>query len=194
MSQRMRDWVRYFVDYSALAIFLAAYFITGRDIAQATWALVVGSGIAIVVGLAVERRIAPFPLIAGGAALVFGGASLFFHDPRLLKIKPTVMNGVFAAVLLGGLAMGKHPLKLVLGDSFDMPEAAWRRLTINYALLFLGLAVLNEFVWRTQPEATWVLFRFPGMMVLTLVFSIAHAPLLMRYVKTGELPPPPPTE
>ena len=191
MTQRTRDWIRYFVDYSALVVFMAAYFATGRDIVAATWALVVGSGIALVVGLAVERRIAPFPLIAGGAALVFGGASLFFHDPRLLKIKPTVMNGIFAIVLLGGLAMGKHPLKLVLGDAFEMPEATWRQLTINYAGLFLTLAILNEFVWRTQPEATWVLFRFPGMLILTAAFSIAHAPLLMKYVKASELPPPP---
>jgi len=191
MTQRTRDWIRYFVDYSALVVFLAAYFATGRNITSATWALVVGSAIALVVGLAVERRIAAFPLIAGGAALVFGGASLFFHDPRLLKIKPTVMNGIFAVVLLGGLAMGKHPLKLVLGDAFEMPEATWRRLTINYAGLFLTLAVLNEFIWRTQPEATWVLFRFPGMLILTVAFSVAHAPLLMKYVKAGDLPPPP---
>lgn len=191
MNQHTRDWIRYFVDYSALAVFLVAYFVTGRNIAQATWALVIGSGIAIVVGLIVERRVAVFPLIAGGAGLVFGGASLFFHDPRILKIKPTVMNGIFAAALLGGLAMGKNPLKLLLGDSFNMPPQAWRRLTVNYAMLFLGLAIINEIVWRTQPEATWVLFRFPGMMVLTFVFSIAHAPLLMKYVKAEDLPPPP---
>ena len=65
MNQHTRDWVRYFVDYSALAVFLVAYFVTGRNIANATWALVVGSGVAIVVGLIVERRIAPMPLIVG---------------------------------------------------------------------------------------------------------------------------------
>lgn len=191
MTQRTRDWVRYFVDYSALAVFLIAYFATGRNMANATWALVAGSAVAIVVGLIVERRVAPFPLIAGGAGLLFGGASLFFDDPRILKIKPTVMNSIFAAALLGGLAMGKNPLRLLLGEAFSMPKAVWRQLTINYAMLFLGLACLNEFVWRTQPEATWVLFRFPGMMILTFAFSIAHAPLLMKYIKADDLPPPP---
>lgn len=191
MRERTRDWIRYFVDYSALLVFVIAYFLTGKNIAQATWALVIGSALALVVGLAVERRIAPLPLIVGGAALVFGGASLFFHDPRILKIKPTVMNGAFAVTLLGGVAMGKNPLKMLLGESFDMPEATWRRLTVNYALLFASLAGLNEVIWRTQPEATWVLFRFPGMMVLTVGFSVAHAPLLMKYVKAQDLPPPP---
>lgn len=192
MNEHARLWVRHFVDYSALVVFLVAFFATGRDMTRATWALVAGSAIALAVGLAVERRLAAFPLIAGGAALVFGGLSLIFHDPRLLKIKPTVMNAIFAGVLLGGLALRKHPLKLVLGDSFAMPELVWRRLTVNYALFFLALAALNEAVWRTQTDAVWVLFRFPGLLILTLIFSVAHAPLLMKYVRVEDLPPPPP--
>lgn len=189
-AENRRHWVRYFVDYAALAAFLAAFLVT-RDIQKATWGLVAGSVVAIVVGFAVERRIAPLPLFVGGAGLVFGGASLFFHDPRILKVKPTIVNTAIGLLLLGGLAMKKHPLKLVLGDAFDMPESAWRRLTVNYAGFFLALAALNEVVWRTQPDATWVFFRFPGLMILTVVFSIAHAPLLMKYVKAEELPPPP---
>lgn len=192
MNEHARLWVRHFVDYSALVVFLVAFFATGRDMTRATWALVAGSAIALAVGLAVERRLAAFPLIAGGAALVFGGLSLIFHDPRLLKIKPTVMNAIFAGVLLGGLTLRKHPLKLVLGDSFAMPELVWRRLTVNYALFFLALAALNEAVWRTQTDAVWVLFRFPGLLILTLIFSVAHAPLLMKYVRVEDLPPPPP--
>jgi intracellular septation protein len=189
-AENNRHWVRYFVDYAALAAFLIAYLLT-HDIQKATWGLVVGSVIAIVVGLAIERRIAPLPLFVGGAGLVFGGASLFFHDPRILKVKPTIVNTAIGLLLLGGLAMKKHPLKLVLGEAFEMPDATWRRLTLNYAAFFLALAALNELVWRTQPDGTWVLFRFPGMMILTVAFSIAHAPLLMKYVKAEELPPPP---
>jgi len=191
MTPQHRIWVRNFVDYSPLVVFLVAYFATGRNIADATWGLVAGSAVALTVGFAVERRIAPLPLIAGGAALIFGGLSLVFHDPRILKIKPTVMNGLFGIALLGGLALGKNPIKLLLGQAFEMPLRTWRQLTINYALLFFGLAGLNEFVWRTQSEATWVLFRFPGMMILTFVFSIAHTPLLMKHIKPDD---PKPTE
>jgi intracellular septation protein len=191
MTPRTRIWVRNFVDYSPLAVFLVAYFATGRNITTATWALVVGSGIALLVGLIVERRIAPLPAIAGGAALVFGGASLFFHDPRILKMKPTVMNGLFAVGLLGGMAFGKNPLRLMLGEAFDMPPQTWRQLTINYAVFFLVLAILNEIIWRSteKNDDIWVLYRFPGMMILTFAFSIAHAPLLMKHVKQDDPPP-----
>jgi intracellular septation protein len=191
MTQRARDWIRYFVDYFALVVFLVAFFATGRNLAQATWWLVAGSAAALVVGAAVERRIAPFPAIAGGAALVFGGLSLAFHDPRLLKIKPTVMNLAFAAVLLGGLVLRKQPLKLLLGDAFDMSGEAWRKLTIRYAGFFVALAIANEAVWRTQSDSTWVVFRFPGLLILTVLFSVSQAPFLMKHLRNEGLPPPP---
>lgn len=197
LTPTARKWVRGVVDFGGLAAFLVAFFYfksTGMPqseaLIQATWALVAGSAVALVIGFVVERRIAPFPLIGGLAALVFGGLTLVFHDPRLLKIKPTVMNTAFGVILLGGLAMRKNPLKLLLGEAMQMPDEGWRKLTLNYGLFFLALAVLNEIVWRTQSEATWVLFRFPGLLVLSVVFSFAQVPLMMKYAKTDEPPPP----
>jgi intracellular septation protein len=189
-----RRWITWFVDYFALAAFLIGYLASGRDLQKATWALVVGSAIALAVGFAAERRLAPFPALAGGAALVFGGLTLVFHDARFLKVKPTVMNLAFAGVMFGGLLLRKQPLKLLLGDAFDMPDDVWRQLTLRYGTFFAALAAANEAVWRTQSEATWVLFRFPGLMLLTVAFSLAQAPLLMKHLKSDEIPPPPPPE
>jgi intracellular septation protein len=192
MTDAKRRWISWFVDYFALAAFLAGYLISGKNLQQATWALVIGSAIALVVGFAAEKRLAPFPAIAGGAALVFGGLTLVLHDSRFLKMKPTVMNLVFAAAMFGGLMLKKQPLKLLLGEAFEMPDPVWRKLTLRYGVFFLAMAALNEAVWRTQAEQTWVWFRFPGLMLLTLVFSFAQAPLLMKYLKGQEVPPPPP--
>ena len=197
LSPTARKWVRAVVDFGGLAAFLVAFFYLKstsmpqqQALVQATWALVAGSAVGLAIGFIVERRIAPFPLIGGVAALFFGGLTLFFHDPRLLKIKPTVMNTAFGVILLGGLAMRKNPLKLLMGEAMQMPDEGWRKLTLNYGLFFLALAVLNEIVWRTQSESTWVLFRFPGLLVLSVVFSFAQVPLMMKYAKTDEPPPP----
>lgn len=91
------------------------------------------------------------------------------------------MNLVYGVLLLGGLAMKKTPLKMLLGDAFPMTDAGWRTLTLRYGLFFLALAALNEFVWRTQPDATWVIFRFPGLMILTVIFSMTQAPMMMKH-------------
>ncbi|MDP3750127.1 MAG: inner membrane-spanning protein YciB [Phenylobacterium sp.] len=197
LSSTTKKYVRGFVDFGGLIAFLAAFIyfrVSGvpqsEALMQATWALVAGSAVALAVGFIVERRIAPFPLIGGVAALFFGSLTLFFHDPRLLKIKPTVMNTVFGLALLGGLALRKNPLKLLMGESIQMPDEGWRRLTLHYAVFFLALAALNEAVWRTQPDDIWVAFRFPGILILTVIFSFAQVPLMMKYAKTDEPPPP----
>ena len=197
LSPSARKWVRGVVDYGGLVAFLIGFFLnrgggmTSQEaLVQATWWLVGGSLLGLVVGFVFEKRIAPFPLIAGGAALVFGGLTLFFHDVRFVKLKPTVMNSLFGVALLGGLILRKNPLKLLLGDAVKMPDEGWRKLTLNYGLFFLALAVLNEIVWRTQSESTWVLFRFPGLLILSVVFSFAQVPLMMKYAKTDEPPPP----
>src|SRR5438067_2234910 len=150
--------VRAIVDYGGLVVFLIAYFVT-RDMIRATWALMAGSVLALAVGLLFERRIAPVPLLTAAAALIFGGLALKFHDPRFVKIKPTAINLVLGAVMLGGAAMRRNPLKALLNGAVHMASPAWRTLTIRYGLFFLFEAVLNEIVWRTQPDAVWVLFR-----------------------------------
>ena len=197
LSPNARKWVRGVVVYGGLVAFLLGFFLirgggmTSQEaLVQATWWLVGGSLLGLVVGFVFEKRIAPFPLIAGGAALVFGGLTLFFHDVRFVKLKPTVMNSLFGVALLGGLILRKNPLKLLLGDAVKMPDEGWRKLTLNYGLFFLALAGLNEIVWRTQPDDIWVVFRFPGLLILTVLFGFAQVPLMMKYAKTDEPPPP----
>ena len=191
LSPKAHRIVRAIVDYGGLAAWILAYFLGGRNLVNATWALVAGSAAALVVGFVVERRIAPFPLIAGGAGLVFGSLTLVFHDARFLKIKPTVMNTAFGLALLGGLALKKNPLKLLLGDSFPMADEGWKKLTLRYGVFFLALAALNEAIWRTQPDTVWVLFRFPGLMILTVLFAVSQAPLMMKYAHQDHLLEPP---
>lgn len=180
-----RQWVRAAVDYGGPAVFLIAYLLT-RDMIAASWALVGGSALALLVGFLFERRIAPMPLMAGGAALVFGLLTVIFHDETFVKIKPTVLNLGFAAALLGGLALGKNPLRALLGEAIRMPDATWRTLTLRYSLFFMLVAFANELVWRTQPDAVWVLFRVPGLQILALAFSFTQVPLMMKGMKAAE--------
>ncbi len=185
LSPKTRSQVRAAVDYGGLAVFLIAYVIS-RDLVQATWWLVAGSAAALVLGFAIERRVAPMPLIAGGAALLFGSLTLVFQDPRFIKIKPTIMNLLFGLVLLGGLALKRNPLRLLMGEALHMSEAVWKVFTLRYGIFFLCVAVLNEFVWRTQPDGIWVVFRFPGLILLTLAFSLSQTPLIMRGMREVE--------
>jgi intracellular septation protein len=193
-SDKRGPGVRAVVDYGGLIAFLAAFLVlrfvqhapSQAAMLSATWWLVGGSTAALALGLLVERRLAPLPLFAGLAALVFGGLALVFHDPRFIKIKPTVTNTIFACVMLGGVVMGKNPLKALFSTAISFTPEGWRKLTIRYGVFFLAMAALNEAVWRTQPDSVWVLFKFPGMEILILLFSASQVPMMMKDMKAVE--------
>src|SRR3546814_17981828 len=77
-------------------------------------------------------------------------------------MKPTIVQLIFAAVLLGGLAFRKPLLKPLLGSAWPLDEAGWHKLTLRFALFFLAMAALNEAVWRTQSTDFWVTFKVFG--------------------------------
>jgi intracellular septation protein len=121
------------------------------------------------------------PLVSGLVILVFGGLTIVLRDELFIKLKPTIVNGLFATVLLGGLALGKPLLGYVFGAVFQLTDEGWRKLTLRWGLFFVCLALLNEVVWRTLSTDAWVTFKVFGIMPLTLVFALAQLPLLTRH-------------
>lgn len=191
MTEQRAKWVRYFVDFSAPLSFLLTYFLGGKDLMHAT-AVSVGVGVvALALGFLLERRLAWLPLIVAVAGIVFGGLTLLFDAAWILKSRPTVLNTMICAVLLGGVAMGKNPLGAVMGYVVKLPDQAWRTLAVRYGLFSAFLAVTNAVVWLTQSEATWVTWDTVGIRVLSVIMGISQMPLLMRHMKSEETPPPP---
>ncbi|MDP1631112.1 MAG: inner membrane-spanning protein YciB [Caulobacter sp.] len=185
MSPSSAKWVRVAVDYGAPIAFAISFYGFGRDILMATGVLVAASVLALAIGYLVERRIAPLPLIAGVFAVVFGGLTLVFHDPSFVKMKISFQNAAFAVLLLGGLLLGKNPLKALLGEGMRMDDAAWRNLSIRYGLYFVAIALANEVIWRTQSDTVWVNFR-TALLPLALVFSVTQVPFMMKNLQQPE--------
>lgn len=176
---KMSPGLRMGIDYlGPLALFLTV--LITHDMLKATWALVIASAVALILFWVVERRIAPMPLIFGGLGLVFGIIALVFHDPRIVKMKTTVISAALGIGILAGHFMGKSPLKLLLGETLKMTEEGWRKLTWRYGAFFLFLAVLNEVVWRTQSDRFWAAYHLFGSLGLTLLFSFSQMPLMLK--------------
>jgi intracellular septation protein len=178
-------WVRWFVDYGGLAVFLITLVAT-RSAVTASWAIVGGSVLALLVGLVFERRLAPMPLVTAVLGLIFGGLTIFFHDERFIKVKPTILYTAFGLFLITGALRGKNPLKVLMGDAFHLPDPVVRTLTLRYALFFFALAIANEAVWRTQSTLTWGFFKFPGTPILIFLFALSQAPLMMKHMPDDE--------
>lgn len=163
---------------------LAVFFIANQiwDIMTATALFMVATVVAVAVSLRLEGRLPLMPLVGCVFVLIFGGLTLALSDELFIKIKPTVVNLLFATVLFVGLALRRGFLKSIMGGMIELTDEGWRKLTWRWACFFVVLAVINEIVWRNFSTEFWAGFKLFGMFPLTLAFAIAQVPLLARYV------------
>jgi intracellular septation protein len=175
---RAPAWLQPATDYVPLGFFLVAYLLT--DILTATAVLVVVTLAATAVSLAAARKLPFLALIAAAVVSIFGLLTLLFQDDLFIKIKPTVMQVLFAAALWISLWLRRPVLRLVLGKAFPLRQSAWSGLTHRFAVFFLVMAAANEVVWRTQSTDVWVAFDTIGQMVITFAFTLSQVPFLLR--------------
>src|SRR5690606_12048064 len=187
-SAQAPRWLKPAVDYGPLAVFFATYLMLG--LMAATAALIAASVIALLLAWAMERRVPVVPLVTAAIVVVFGGLTLWLQDETFIKMKPTIVQAIFAAILLGGLAVGRPLLKPLLGPMMPpMSDRAWRQFTLRYGLFFVAMAGLNELVWRTQSTDFCVTFKVIGLPVLTLLFILSQIPFVGRATRTAEAEP-----
>ena len=167
------------LDLGPLLIFFAANSRFG--IFAATGAFMAAIVIALAVSYALTRHLPIMPLVTAIVVVVFGGLTLVLHDELFIKVKPTIIYGLFAAVLGGGLLFGRSFIAIMFDQMFNLTPQGWRILTLRWALFFFAMAVLNEIIWRTQSTDFWVGFKAFGVIPLTMVFAIAQMPLTKRY-------------
>lgn len=153
----------------------------GGPIFIATGLFMIATGIALAVSWSLTRTLPIMPLVSGVVVFVFGGLTLYLQDDVFIKMKPTIINTLFGAVLLGGLWFGKSLLGYVFDSAFSLDAEGWRKLTLRWGLFFIFLAVVNEIVWRTFSTDAWVAFKVWGIMPITLVFTFSQMPLIMRH-------------
>ncbi len=162
---------------------LVLFFIANAKygIFPATGVLMVSVVVALAASWVLTRHIPVMPLVTTLAVLFFGGLTFVFQDELFLKLKPTIVNGIFGTVLLVGLFFNKPLLPVVLDTVLQLTETGWRILTLRWGLFFYLLAGLNELVWRTQTTDFWVTFKVFGTMPITIVFALAQMPLILKY-------------
>ena len=126
------------------------------------------------------RRLARFALfsLVMSAGLTF--AALYFNAAIFIKIQPTIFNGLFAAVLLGGLLAGKAMMREFFGTQFQLTLPTWFLLSRRWGLFFLCLAVANELVWRNASDADWVTYKTFIAAPASVLFMMAQLPLTLR--------------
>ena len=117
--------------------------------------------------------------------VVFGGLSVWFNEPKFFKMKPTIIYLLFGAALGLGLMRGQSYLQSVMEGLMPLTDEGWMILTRRLMVFFLALAVLNEVIWRTQTEETWVYFKTFGLTAAMFIFFMTQGRLFSEH-GTGE--------
>lgn len=171
------------LELGPLLAFFLSYAAFG--IKPATGVLMAATVTALIAAPRVLGRITPILFMTTALTLVTGLLTFALDDPRFIKMKPTAVNLLFAAILVFGLVTGRQLLKLLLGEALTLTEAGWKLLTQRWVGFFIAMAVLNEVVWRNFSETFWVNFKVFGILPLTVMFTVTQLGLIKRHTPTA---------
>ena len=175
----MKSISKILVDIGPLAVFFIFY--TRGDLKSAILPFMIATVIAVLFSYIVEKKIPIMPTVGAAIILVFGGLTIYFDNEVFFKMKPTIINLLFGAILYGGEIMKKPLLKYLLGATLKLQEEGWSILTKRWISFFIALAILNELIWRTQSTDLWVNFKVFGILPITFVFTMTQFSLIKKF-------------
>jgi len=181
-------------EFLPIAIFFGIYKYTG-DIYHATLALIIATIIQVSIEWLKYRKVEKSRLIGLVLIVVLGGATILFHDDIFIKWKVTVINWLFAVILLGSQFIGKKTIiERMMGAVIELPKPIWLRLNSYWALFFFVSGLLNIYfaffygLNLSIEERTdmWVNFKFYGLFGLTILFMILQVFIIQKYAQLPE--------
>ncbi len=170
-----------FAPYARLVLSPALLAGQNAGLFTATAVLIPAAVAALAVSYLRTKRLPVMPVVTALLVVIFGALTLYFQDPRFIKMKPTILYLAFGIALLGGMIFDKPLLPVLLDNAMPLTERGWRILTRRWGIFFLALALANEIVWRTQSTNVWVAFKFPGTVIIIFLFTITQVPFMLRH-------------
>ena len=177
-----KSFVKFATDFGPLAVFFFFYYNGDKNLKIAIPPFIIATLIALIIIWILEKKIPMVPLISGILITLFGGLTIYFDNPVFLYMKPTIINILFGLALLFGKYFTNEPvLKKIMGKSIMLSDTGWYLLNKRWMFFFFAMAILNEFVWRTQTEEFWVNFKVWGLLPITFIFTAFQISLINKH-------------
>lgn len=140
----------------------------------------------LAISYALTRKLPRMAVITAVVVVVFGGLTLILKDDTFVKMKPTILYGIFAAILAWGLTRGQSYLRYLMEELLPLDREGWLKLTRRFVVFYIVLAIVNEIVWRGFGTDLWVNFRTFVLPLANFGFVMAQLPLIQRHGRTAE--------
>jgi intracellular septation protein len=170
--------IRTGLDLFPLVVFFVTNLVSG--IFWATALCMAATLISISAGWLLLHRVSAMAIVTGLGVMVFGGLTIYLHNDLLIKIKPTVINLLFASALLGGLWFNQLFVRSLLGEAIKLTEPGWRKLQLRWGLFFVFLALVNEVARYNLSTEVWAASKFASF-PLTFVFMASQFGLFKEF-------------
>ncbi|WP_340107158.1 septation protein A [Pikeienuella sp. HZG-20] len=191
-AKEIHPLVRLGLEFGPLAIFFLTYraysdhdvMILGElygGVVVATIAFIPAILVSLAISWALTRHLPRTAVVTAVVVVVFGGLTIWLNDATFIKMKPTIVNLIFAALLGWGLLRGRSYLKYLMGELLPLTDEGWMGFTRRWALFFVFMALLNEAIWRGTSESFWVNFKTFGSPVVTLAFILSQMKFLRHH-------------
>ena len=185
------SWLPLALDFGPLLVWFLSYRIArwhfgAADTVQNTIVSTAAFMVAIIVAVLVSKwklgRVSPMLWLSAGLVIFFGGLTIYLKDQSFIQIKPTIIYAFFALMLLVGWMRGKPLLRYVLQSAYDgLDDAGWLKLSRNWGLFFVALALANEAMRQVLSFDTWLTVKVWGVTALTFLFGAVNLPMMMRH-------------
>ncbi|MEO6625269.1 MAG: septation protein A [Burkholderiaceae bacterium] len=176
--------MRVLLDFIPILLFFGAY--KFYDIYVATMVLMGGTVIQTALIYQLERKVTGMQKATLLLILVFGALTLWLHDERFIKWKPTVLYaGIAIGLALAFLVFKKSFLKLMLGSQLELPDRVWGRLNLAWILYCFFMSATNAYVAAFFSTDAWVDFKIWGY-VFPIVFLVAQGFYIAPHLKADE--------
>ncbi len=156
----------FFIEFGSVVGFLiTAYFI---DFFTGVKILMLLTFLSVIFSWMRDKRTPIFALIVSATVLCFGGLSLYFTNPYFVVFEYTAYNIVFVFFTYYFKYYKKALMQILFPSMFSMTYKGWQTMSLRWAHLFLITGILNEIIWWSFGEKSWLQYRAIVMIVSTL--------------------------
>ena len=167
-------------DFGPLLLFFVTNYMYS-DLMLSVKVLVVATLASLVLSWHFDRKISVMAAVGCAALMFFAGLTLYFDNELFIKIKPTVVTLLFAALIAGGRLLGRNPLAAIIGKQITLTAHGWRAISWLWVAMFVISAIANEVAWRSLSTDDWITFKVFGLTGISFLFFALSVPILQKH-------------
>ena len=181
----------FWMDFGPLLVFFVSFQFFKKNNPDSAMLIAAGifatlAVVVVFIGWLKYKKVSKVLMLTTVIIVITASLAIWSGNKVIFFMKPTIINILFAVTLMIGTFLKKNPLKAMLKQTIILPDSMWNKLSLRWGVFFLCMAILNEYIWRTQTESFWASFKVFGVMPITMAFMLTQLPFIMKNGKINQ--------